>query len=149
MAKPFTFHMQIREDLDAQNEVESLRSFFERPDVVRALDEKGIVHFARVVLIPNDRITPKTKGTFAIQVMLTYDGNVHDLVDWFLETQPFRTMFRKISSIGKVPCRRCSDPKALRKYILQNNLNSTRRELHMGYRLSVKAIRGLFSSKSA
>lgn len=149
MGKPFTFHMQIREELYAQNEVEKLRRILAEPDAFHTLNSSGIIHFARTVLIPNDRITPATKGTFAIQVIIVYDGKLKDLVAWLAETEPIRLIFQQISAIAKAPCPNPDCTKTLQTYLLQNNLTRTKRELHMGYNLTVQEIRNRFKCRSS
>lgn len=142
MARSFTFHMQVRDDIPAQNGAESFRAFFSRPDAIEALDASGIVHFARTVLIPNSRITPGTVGTFAVQVVIVYDGKPKDFIDWLAGTNPLRELFVGISAIAKRPC---PDTIAIEDYLLQNNLSRTARELHKGHKLTVEGIRAMFT----
>lgn len=149
MARPFTFHMQVREDIAAQNGAENLRAYFARPDVVDAFDKSEIIHFARTVLIPNARIEPGTTGTFAVQILIVYDGEVDELIDFFWKTPSLRSLFEEIATFAKIPCTAIADPVQFRKYIKQNNINRTRRELHKGYDLTVKQIREKFLNAAA
>ena len=142
MARSFTFHMQIREDIPSQNGAEAFRSFFSRPDAIEALDQSGIVHFARTGLIPNSRVTPGTVGTFAVQVVMVYDGKLKDFIDWLAGTNPLRELFVGISAIAKQPC---ADTMAIEDYLRENNLSRSARELHKGHQLTVEAIRNMFT----
>jgi hypothetical protein len=148
MARPFTFHLQLKEDIQSQNAAEDFRNFFGKSEVIKALDKSEIIHFARTVLIPNDRITAGTKGTFALQVVLVYDGTLKELITWICATRAIREIFVGLSEIGKVTCTNAEDREALADYIFQNNINRTARELHAGHRLTVKKIRSLFSMVS-
>ena len=145
MARPFTFHMQIKEDISAQNVAESLRNYLSGLAVIDALDSSGVIHFARLVLIPNSRVVAGTAGTFAIQVIIVYDGEPAGLLDFFWDALPMRSLFQAIAGIGKVPAPDVEDPGLFRKYISDNNINRKPRELHKGYNLTVKQIREKFS----
>lgn len=141
MARSFTFHMQIREDIPSQNGAENFRAFFSRPDAIEALDQSGIVHFARTVLIPNSRVTPGTVGTFAVQVVMVYDGKLKDFIDWLAGTNPLRELFVGISAIAQRPC---ADTMEIEDYLRENNLSRTARELHKGHQWTVEGIRAMF-----
>lgn len=141
MSRSFTFLMQIREDVQSQNRAEEFRAFFSRPDAIEALDQSRMIHFARTVLIPNRRITPGTVGTFAVQVVLVYDGKYDALIDWLAGTNPIRELFVGISEMAKRPC---TDMIQIEDWLRANNLSRTSREMHRGHHHSLEEIRAEF-----
>lgn len=146
MSRSFTFHMQIREDIQSQNRAEDFRAFLSRPDAIEALDHSRMIHFARTVLIPNRRVTPGTLGTFAVQVVVVYDGKYNAFIDWLAGTNPIRELFVGISEIAKRPC---TDMLRIEDWLRANNLSRTSREMHKGHRHSLAEIQAAFPGQES
>jgi hypothetical protein len=140
MTYPFTFHLQVKPGIYSQNEVSKYRNFFSDETVNNSLQNYGKVHFGRTVLIPNERVVPGSHGTFAFQVIMVYDDELEDLIRLFWDTPAFRNMFTKISIVAKKSYDTPQTFEQFRAFILENNINHSARELHKGYKLSVKSI---------
>jgi hypothetical protein len=147
VAYPITFHVQIRDDVNAQETAHDLRSYFSRTDVVTALNDSGVVQFARLLLIPISRENAGIDGTFAIQVIIAYDGELDGVLRSFWDAPPLRSLFEVISSVALVPADSMADFTGFRTYIQNNNLNKKWRELRNAYRLTIGEIRQAFAHK--
>ena len=102
MAYPVTFHVQIKEDVASQNVAATLRHYVSRREVIQSLDQSGIVHYARLLMIPYNRIASGLEGVFAIQVIIVYDGELDTLLRLLLETPALKELFVSISTIARV-----------------------------------------------
>jgi len=145
MAYPVTFHVQIKEDVASQNVAATLRHCVSRREVIQSLDQSGIVHYARLLMIPYNRIATVTEGVFAIQVLIVYDGELDALLRFMWETPALKSLFISISDIAKIPALAPLDFDGFSRYITENNLNPTAKELRNAHSLTVQQIRDGFA----
>lgn len=141
---PLTFHVQIRQDSATQLAARNLQMFFAQPEVVAALNQANprLVHFARVLQIPNNQPTDP-QGIFALQIVIVYDGaDITPLLQFFWDTPVLRGFFQQIYSL-QVPGVKGGSPDSFDNfctYINYNNITPLHSELHRGYNLSVDQV---------
>ena len=76
-ATPLTLYARIQQTEEAQGLVDLVYKGFSQ--AAKGLIDSGIVHYARVALVPN----PDGKGTQAFMVITTFDGDMNPYLEWF------------------------------------------------------------------
>jgi hypothetical protein len=148
MAYPITFHAQIMEDVASQGVAEGLRHHLSKTEMIDALNQSGMIQFMRILLIPQERVTPGLHGVFAIQVIIVYEGELNVLLEFFWNSSPIRFLFGSISSIARNPAGAPLDYQSFASFIKENNLNPHPKELRQAYRLTIDQVKKGFATTS-
>jgi len=143
MATPLTLYLPIKQDSETQTVVKKLYDGFVE-QITPALDEAKIVHYARLVLIPN----ANGAGTLAAVVITTFDGPMNPYLKFFWQSEGFKTFFLAFASLALVkPNPPVTDLTSFETFINSNNLSEPQ-DLYQAYPQTVLQIDAAFPPKS-
>jgi hypothetical protein len=137
MANPLSMYVPIKQDDPAiQKKVAELAQHFVEW-VKDGLNDSKIVHYAKVVLIPN----PDGKGTQGILLSTEFDESMHEYLRVFWEQPGINLAIQGIASIAATP----PDPPITDLDSFQNFIESVDLEadLYQAYSKSVKEIKAM------
>jgi hypothetical protein len=143
MANPLTLYVPVSQDPAIQKQLPALAAGFVQ-SVKAGLDASTIVHYARLVLIPN----LSGKGIQAICLITTFDKAMNPYLDFFWKNKSTRTAFAGIAAIALNP----PNPPvgnsltAFENFINSNNLNQPK-DLYQAYPQTVAQIQEAFKPK--
>jgi hypothetical protein len=141
MANPLTLYVPIKQDAVSQAAAQLAYQNFVK-GVTSGLDESGIVHYARVALIPN----PSGKGTYAILLITTFDGPMNPYLGFFWKNPATQQAFAGIAEIALTPPNPpVKDLTGFENFINKNNLSKSASpgkpgDLYEAYTKTVKEI---------
>jgi hypothetical protein len=140
MATPLTFYVPIKQDATSQAAAEQIYTSF-ATEVHSGLDASGIVHYARVALIPN----LSGEGTLAVLLVTTFDGPMNPYLSYFWNDDPaIKGAFAGLAAIAlNPPNPPVTDLTGFENFINNNNLNQPQ-DLYQAYPQTVKQIEGAF-----
>jgi hypothetical protein len=144
MANPLTLYVPIRQDALTQAAAKAAAAGFVQ-SVQEGLDASGIVHYARLALIPN--LTGK--GIQALLLVTTFDGPMNPYLQFFWNNPGTRKAFAGIAAIALNPPKPpVTNVTGFENFINKNNLNQPK-DLYQAYPQTVKQILGKGVSKAA
>ncbi|WP_316820235.1 hypothetical protein [Pedobacter gandavensis] len=121
MANPLTLYVPIKQDGFSQAAAQLAYSTFVS-SVQAGLDKSGIVHYARVALIPN----ANSEGINAILLITTFDGPMNPYLEFFWKNPSTQAAFAGIAKIAlDPPSPPVTDLTGFQNFINNNNLNNT------------------------
>ena len=134
---PLTLYVPIKQDIITQAKARLAASTFVS-SVQQGLDESGIVHFARLALIPN----LNGQGIQAILLVTTFDGPMNPYLQFFWNNPGTQRAFAAIADIALTPPRPpVTNVTGFEKFINKNNLNQPI-DLYRAYTKTVAQING-------
>jgi hypothetical protein len=143
MANPLTLYVPIRQDALTQAAAKAAAADFVK-SVQAGLDESGIVHYARLALIPN--LTGK--GIQALLLVTTFDGPMDPYLQFFWNNTGTQKAFAGIAAIALTPPKPpVTNVIGFQNFINKNNLNQPK-DLYQAYNLTVKQILSKGESKA-
>lgn len=143
MANPLTLYVPIQQNFIAQAAAAEAATSFVK-SVQEGLDASGIVHYARLALIPN----PTGKGIQAILLVTTFDGPMNPYLQFFWNNPGTQKAFAGIAAIAlKPPKPPVTNVTGFENFINKNNLNQPE-DLYQAYTKTVKQITGKPASKA-
>jgi len=135
MANPLSMYVPIKQDPASQSTAAAIAQSFV-PNVKSGLDQSQIVHYAKVVLIPN----PNGKGTLAIFLSTEFDGAMNPYLKFFWDNPDTQKAFQVIAGIALTP----PDPPVTTLTAFENFINNTNlsapADLYGAYTKTVKQI---------
>jgi hypothetical protein len=135
MANPLTLYVPIRQDVLTQAAAKAAAADFVQ-SVQSGLDASGIVHYARLALIPN----PTGKGIQALLLVTTFDGPMNPYLQFFWDNPGTQKAFAGIAAIALNPPKPpVTNVTGFQNFINKNNLNQPK-DLYQAYTLTVKQI---------
>jgi len=143
MANPLTLYVPIKQDAVSQAGAQLAYTNFVK-DVKTGLDTSGIVHYARLALIPN----PSGQGTYAILLVTTFDGPMNPYLAFFWQNPATQQAFAGIAAIALTPpSPPVKDLTGFENFINKNNLSKSASpgkpgDLYEAYTKTVKEIIG-------
>ncbi|WP_316839477.1 hypothetical protein [Pedobacter gandavensis] len=141
MANPLTLFVPIKQDFISQAAAQLAYNNFVS-SVQAGLDESGIVHYARVALIPN----ASGEGTYAILLITTFDGPMNPYLAFFWKNPSTQAAFSGIAKIAlNPPSPPVTDLTGFENFINENNLNvsaspGVNSDLYQAYPQTVREI---------
>jgi hypothetical protein len=143
MANPLTLYVPIKQDPLTQAAAKAAAADFVQ-SVKSGLDASGIVHYARLALIPN--LTGK--GIQAILLVTTFDGPMNPYLQFFWNNPGTQKAFAGIAAIALTPPKPpVTNVTGFENFINKNNLNQPG-DLYQAYPQTVKQILSRGVSKS-
>jgi hypothetical protein len=143
MANPLTLYVPIRQDPFTQAAAKAAAADFVQ-SVKAGLDASGIVHYARLALIPN--LTGK--GIQAILLVTTFDGPMNPYLQFFWNNPGTQQAFAGIAAIALNPPKPpVTNVTGFENFINKNNLNQPA-DLYQAYPQTVKQILSKGASNS-
>jgi hypothetical protein len=137
MANPLTLYVPIKQDPITQALAKATAGNFVQ-SVQAGLDASGIVHYARLALIPN----PTGTGIQAILLVTTFDGPMNPYLQFFWNNPGTQKAFAGIAAIAlKPPKPPVTNVTGFENFINKNNLNQPK-DLYQAYPQTVKQILG-------
>jgi hypothetical protein len=135
MANPLTLYVPIKQDLLSQGAAKAAAATFVK-SVQTGLDASGIVHYARLALIPN----PTGKGILAILLVTTFDGPMNPYLQFFWNNPGTQKAFAGIAALALNPPKPpVTNVTGFENFINKNNLNQPK-DLYQAYPQTVKQI---------
>lgn len=135
MANPLTLYVPIKQDPITQAAAQAAAADFVQ-SVKAGLDASGIVHYARLALIPN--LTGK--GIQAILLVTTFDGPMNPYLQFFWNNPGTQKAFAGIAAIALNPPKPpVTNVTGFENFINKNNLNQPA-DLYQAYTQTVKQI---------
>lgn len=139
MANPLTLYVPIKQDPITQAIAKATAANFVQ-SVQAGLDASGIVHYARLALIPNTT----GGGILAILLVTTFDGPMNPYLQFFWNNPGTQKAFAGIAAIAlKPPKPPVTNVTGFENFINKNNLNQPG-SLYQAYPQTVKQILGKF-----
>lgn len=141
MANPLTLFVPIKQDFISQAAAQLAYNNFVS-SVQAGLDESGIVHYARVALIPN----ASGEGTYAVLLITTFDGPMNPYLAFFWKNPSTQAAFSGIAKIAlNPPSPPVTDLTGFENFINENNLNvsaspGVNSDLYQAYPQTVREI---------
>jgi len=149
MANPLTLYVPIKQDAFSQAAAQAAYENFVT-NVQVGLDESGIVHYARVALIPNASGT----GTYAVLLITTFDGPMNPYLAYFWQNESTQKAFAGIAAIAlNPPSPPVVNLNGFENFINDNNLNvpaspGAHGDLYQAYSQTVKEIKTAIPHKT-
>jgi hypothetical protein len=135
MANPLTLYVPIRQDVLTQAAAKAAAKDFVQ-SVQAGLDASGIVHYARLALIPN----LSGKGIQALLLVTTFDGPMNPYLQFFWNNPGTQKAFAGIAAIALTPPKPpVTNVTGFENFINKNNLNQPS-DLYQAYTKTVKQI---------
>jgi hypothetical protein len=98
MATPLSLYIPIRQDAETQAAAqESYAGFVAQ--ITPGLDEAQIVHYARLILVPN----LDGKGILAVLLITTFDGPMNPYLKFFWSQPGFQAVFAGFAAMALTP----------------------------------------------
>ena len=143
MANPLTLYVPIKQAPLTQAAAKAAAADFVQ-SVKAGLDASGIVHYARLALIPN--LTGK--GIQAILLITTFDGPMNPYLQFFWNNPGTQKAFAGIAAIALTPPKPpVTNVTGFENFINKNNLNQPT-DLYQAYTQTVKQILSGGASKA-
>lgn len=138
MATPLSLYVPIKQDKISQGAAQKLYDDF-LSIVTPILTEIQIVHYARLVLIPN----PSAEGINAIMLVTTFDGAMNPYLNTFWDTgASFKELVNAIAAIAlNPPHLPILTLNAFENFINSNNLSQSN-NFYQAYTATVVQILG-------
>jgi hypothetical protein len=136
MANPLTLYIPIKQDKNSQD---AAAQFAENliPDAQESLNKSGIVHYARLALIPNN---PKGTGILALCLITTFDGPMNPYLKFFWNNTDLQEVFKGLAAVAlNPPNPPVTDLTSFEIFINSNNLNQPA-DLYNAYPQTVQNI---------
>lgn len=142
MATPLTLYVPIKQDQASQAAAQQVYANF-ATDAHPGLDASGILHYARIALIPNAK---GTDGALALMLVTTFDGAMNPYLDYFWNDDPtIKGAFQAIMDIALDPPNPpVTDLNGFQNFINANNLSQPG-DLYQAYPQTVAQIEAAFS----
>lgn len=143
MANPLSLYVPIKQDFLSQAAAKAAYQTFVA-QVKPGLDKVKIVHYARLILIPNanDKST-----THAVLLITTFDGPMNPYLKFFWNTPGFRNTFKGFADLAATqPSPPVTDLTSFELFINNNNLSKPR-DLYAAYPQTIVQIDNAFKQK--
>jgi hypothetical protein len=98
MANPLSMYIPIKQDAQSQAIASQLAAQFVS-NVQAGLDQSQIVHYAKIVLIPN----PSGSGTLALLLSTEFDGSMLSYLKFFWTNDSTKQAFAGLAALALVP----------------------------------------------
>ena len=98
MANPLSMYVPIKQDAQSQAIAAQLATQFVA-NVQATLDQSQIVHYAKMVLIPN----PSGEGTLALLLSTEFDGSMNSYLKFFWNNGSTQQAFAGLAALALVP----------------------------------------------
>ncbi|HYI12641.1 MAG TPA: hypothetical protein VEK57_26555 [Thermoanaerobaculia bacterium] len=98
MANPLSMYVPIKQDAQSQAIAAQLATQFVS-NVQATLDQSQIVHYAKMVLIPN----PSGSGTLALLLSTEFDGSMNSYLKFFWNNGSTQEAFAGLAALALVP----------------------------------------------
>jgi len=135
MANPLSMYVPIKQDANSQAAAAAAAQNFVK-QVKAGLDKSQIVHYAKLVLIPN----PSGKGTLAIFLSTEFDGGMNPYLKFFWDTPGTQQAFQAIAALALTPPNPpVTDLTGFTNFVNQTNLSAPS-DLYGAYTKTVKQI---------
>jgi hypothetical protein len=135
MANPLSMYVPIKQDPITQAAASAAAKNFVQ-QVKAGLDKSQIVHYAKLVLIPN----PSGTGTLAIFLSTEFDGGMNPYLKFFWDNPGTKQAFQGVAALALNP----PDPPVTDLTGFENFINSTNlsepSDLYGAYTKTVKQI---------
>jgi hypothetical protein len=119
MATPLSLYIPIKQDAATQAAAQEIYQGF-AARIKPGLDNAKIVHYARLVLIPNTG----AEGILAVQVITTFDGPMNPYLKFFWSEPGFRLVFEGVAALALTPPNPpVTDLTSFENFINSNNLS--------------------------
>ncbi|MBD2753688.1 hypothetical protein [Spirosoma validum] len=143
MATPLTMYVPIKQDAASQAAAQAIYANF-ATTTHAGLDASGILHYARVALIPN---ASGTEGALGLLLVTTFDGAMNPYLSYFWNKDPaIKGAFQAIMDIAlDPPSPPVTDLNGFQNFINACNLNQPA-DLYQAYPQTVAQIESAFSS---
>ncbi|MDB5007562.1 MAG: uncharacterized protein JWQ84_259 [Mucilaginibacter sp.] len=143
MANPLTLYVPIKQDAISQAGAQLAYETFVK-SVKTGLDASGIVHYARLALIPN----ASGQGTYAILLITAFDGPMNPYLSFFWTNPNTQKAFAGIAQVAlNPPVPPVTDLTGFENFINENNLSQPA-DLYQAYPQTVKEIEAAFPHKT-
>jgi hypothetical protein len=139
MPNPLTFYIPVKQDSETQAMVSALGQGFS-PSANQALFSSQIVHYARIVAVPN----PDGKGAQAIMVITEFDNAMAPYVKFFFDEPDINKAFTGIAMAAVNPPRLPLELNDFTSWVIKNNLTNDANTLFSAYPQTVKQIQAKF-----
>lgn len=135
MANPLSMYVPIKQDPDTQKLAADVAKNFVAA-VKAGLDKSQIVHYAKLVLIPNT----DGSGTLAIMLSTVFDGAMNPYLKFFWEQPGINAAIQGVASLAlDPPDPPISDLDSFQNFIDSVNLSEPA-DLYQAYTKTVKEI---------
>lgn len=142
MANPLSLYIPIKQDPLTQAAAKTIYQGFVN-QITPGLNTAKIVHYARLILIPN----AGGKGTQAILIITTFDGPMDPYLKFFWQQPGFKTVFEGVAILAQTaPNPPVTDLTSFELFINNNNI-SRPQDLYQAYPQSVVQIDKAFQKK--
>jgi hypothetical protein len=139
MATPLSLYIPIKQDAKTQAAAQAIYQGF-AARIKPGLDSAKIVHYARLVLIPNTG----AEGILAVQVITTFDGPMNPYLKFFWSEPGFRLVFEGVAALALTPPNPpVTDLTSFENFINSNNLSQPA-DLYEAYPQTVLQIQAKF-----
>ena len=143
MANPLSLYVPIKQDFISQTAAKAAYETFVS-QVKPGLDKVKIVHYARLILIPNANDKSTTQ---AVLLITTFDGPMNPYLKVFWNTKGFKQTFQGFADLALTqPSPPVTDLTSFELFINNNNLSKPR-DLYAAYTQSVVQIDNAFKPK--
>jgi hypothetical protein len=135
MANPLSMYVPIKQDPTTQSLAAKAAKDFVS-SVKKGLDASQIVHYAKLVLIPN----PSGKGTLAIFLSTEFDGAMNPYLKFFWDNPATQQAFAGVAALAlNPPSPPVTDLNGFINFVNQTNLSQPG-DLYGAYTKTVKQI---------
>lgn len=136
MANPLSMYVPIKQTKEAQDNAQKAAKNFVAL-VKQGLDQSQIVHYAKLVLIPN----PDGEGTLAIFLSTEFDGAMTPYLKTFWDNPATKLAFAGVAALAlKEPDPPVTDLTSFENFINSTNLSAPE-DLYGAYTKTVKQIK--------
>jgi hypothetical protein len=115
MATPLSLYIPIKQDAETQTAAQGIYQGF-AARIKPGLDSAKIVHYARLILIPNS----SGQGILAVLLITTFDGPMNPYLKFFWGEPGFRAVFEGFAALALTP----PDPPVTDLTSFENFINS-------------------------
>ena len=135
MANPLSMYVPIKQDAQTQAAAAQLAQTFVS-NVQPTLDASQIVHYAKIVSIPN----PTGSGTLAILLSTEFDGSMTSYLTFFWNNGTTQAAFQGLAAMAlNPPDPPVTDLTGFENFVNGTNLSGTA-DLYQAYTKTVKQI---------
>jgi hypothetical protein len=119
MATPLSLYIPIKQDAETQAAAQGIYEGF-AARIKPGLDTAKIVHYARLILIPN----ADGAGILAVLLITTFDGPMNPYLKFFWGEPGFRAVFEGVAALALTPPNPpVTDLTSFENFINSNNLS--------------------------